>query len=61
LAERTPEEQQMIVLTFVDVMASYLERFATSAGLEGVPAEEFVLALGERLARSESSSEEVPA
>jgi len=60
LVERTVEEQQTIVLTFVDIMASYLERFATPAGLEGMPAEEFGLALGERLVDAESALEEVP-
>ena len=49
LVERTAEEQKTIVLSVVDMVASYLERFATSAGLEGIPAEEFVLALDEHL------------
>jgi AcrR family transcriptional regulator len=54
LAARTPEDQETIVLTFVDIIATYLERFATPAGLDGVPAPEFGLALGELLARSET-------
>jgi AcrR family transcriptional regulator len=45
LAERTAEQQEEIVLTFVDIIATYMERFATPAGLEGVSAEEFVRAL----------------
>jgi AcrR family transcriptional regulator len=49
LVERTAEEQKTIVLSVVDMVASYLERFATSAGLEGIPAEEFALALDEHL------------
>jgi AcrR family transcriptional regulator len=58
LTTRTPDEQQAIVLTFVDIIATFLERFATPVGLEGVPAEEFGLALGERLARSETPIEQ---
>jgi AcrR family transcriptional regulator len=61
LVERSVEEQEAIVLTVVDMAASYLERFATSAGLEGIAAEEFALALGERLADTEGPLEEVPA
>jgi hypothetical protein len=57
LAARTPEEQETIVLTFVDIIATYLERFATPAGLDGVPTAEFGLALGELLARSETPIE----
>jgi AcrR family transcriptional regulator len=53
LAARTPEEQETIVLTFVDIIATYVERFATPAGLDGVSAAEFGLALRERLAASE--------
>ncbi len=60
LAERTAEEQEAIVLTVVDMVATYLERFATSAGLEGIPAQEFALAPGEPLARSERPLDEVP-
>jgi len=45
--ERTAEEQETIVLTFVDMVASYLEGFATPAGLEGIPADQFILALAE--------------
>jgi hypothetical protein len=45
--ERTEQQQEEIVLTFVDIIASYIERFATPAALEGISAEEFVRALGE--------------
>ncbi len=45
LAERTAEQQEEIVLTFVDIVSTYMERFATPAGMHGVAAEEFVRAL----------------
>lgn len=45
LVERTAEEQEEIVLTFIDMVATYVERFATSAGVEGLSAEEFARAL----------------
>lgn len=45
-AERTAEQQEEIVLTFVDIVSTYMERFATPEGLEGTSAEEFVRALG---------------
>jgi AcrR family transcriptional regulator len=45
LEDRTPEQQEEIVLTFVDIVASYIERFATPSATEGIPAEEFVRAL----------------
>jgi AcrR family transcriptional regulator len=57
LATRTAEEQETIVMTFVDIIATYLERFATPAGLEGVSAEDFGLALSALLADSESTFE----
>jgi AcrR family transcriptional regulator len=47
LAERTAEQQEQIVLTFVDIVATYIERFATPTGLKGISAEEFVRALAE--------------
>jgi len=47
LAERTAEEQKEIVLTFVDIVATYIERYVTPAGLEGISAEEFVRTLEE--------------
>lgn len=43
------EQQETTVMSFVDIVASYMERFATSAGIEGIPAEEFVLALDKHL------------
>lgn len=48
MVKRTAQEQRAIVLAFVDMIASYLERSATRAGIEGIPAAEFVEALGER-------------
>jgi AcrR family transcriptional regulator len=47
LTERTAKQQEEIVLTFVDIVATYMERFATPAGLEGISPERFVQALGE--------------
>jgi AcrR family transcriptional regulator len=54
LAERTAYEQEEIVLTFVDMVATYIERFATPAAIEGISAEEFVRALAEDPTVSES-------
>jgi len=45
LAERTAEEQEEIVLTFVDMLATYMERYATAAGIQGISPEAFVRAL----------------
>ena len=45
LAERTAEQQEEIVLTFVDMVSTYMERFATPTGMRGVAAEAFVRAL----------------
>lgn len=45
LRQRTAEQQEEIVLTFVDIVSTYMERFATPEGLEGISAEEFVRAL----------------
>lgn len=59
-AERTAEEQQTIVLTFVDMVASYLEGFATPAGLEGIPADEFVLTLAGPEADSGTKADGAP-
>jgi len=42
LAERTPLEQEAIVLSYVDMIATYMERFATPAGVVGITPEEFV-------------------
>jgi len=54
LAQRTAEEQETIVLSFVDMIVSYMERFATPAGIEGVAPERFVRELDEHPADSES-------
>jgi AcrR family transcriptional regulator len=42
LADRTPEEQEAIVLAYVDMIATYMETFSTPTGIEGISAEEFV-------------------
>jgi AcrR family transcriptional regulator len=47
MVDRTAEEQEEIVLTFIDMVATYVERFATSAGVEGLSAEEFAMALAQ--------------
>ena len=39
LSERTSEEQEEMLLTFVDMIAVHMERFATPAGLRGISAE----------------------
>ena len=57
LAERTAAEQETIVLTFVDIVASYLERFATPAGLEGIAPEELGRALAEELPHADGPLE----
>jgi hypothetical protein len=41
--ERSSAEQEAIVLEVVDMIASYMERYATATGLKGVSAEEFLL------------------
>ena len=48
---RTAGEQETIVLSFVDMIATYMERFATPVGRDGVPAESFLLALDSDLQR----------
>jgi AcrR family transcriptional regulator len=53
LAQRTAAEQEQIVLTFVDIIATYLERFASAEGREGVAAEAFARALSENRSLSE--------
>lgn len=60
LAERTPEEQEAIVRSFVDMLASYMERFATPAGRKGISAQELVQALevtAQEQARMQASPE----
>lgn len=42
LAERTADEQEAIVLAYVDMIATYMETFITPTGIEGISAEEFV-------------------
>jgi AcrR family transcriptional regulator len=43
--ERSAADQEAIVLEVVDMIATYMERFATEAGREGVSAEEFLKVL----------------
>lgn len=43
--ERTAAEQEAIVELFIDLVTSYVDRFATKAGMEGVPRDEFIEAL----------------
>jgi len=47
LAERTAEQQEEIVLSFVDIVSTYMERFVAPGGLEGISPEQFVRALTE--------------
>jgi AcrR family transcriptional regulator len=44
-AERPPQEQEAILQGVVDMIASYMERYASPAGLGGVSAEQFLEAL----------------
>jgi AcrR family transcriptional regulator len=48
LVERSAKEQEEIVLTFVDIIATYIERFTTPAAAEGISPEQLVRALTER-------------
>jgi AcrR family transcriptional regulator len=43
--QRTAKEQKAIVLSFVDMISTHMERFATPAGMKGIDAGEFVQAL----------------
>jgi AcrR family transcriptional regulator len=43
--ERGPSEQEAIVLEVVDMISSYMERYVTAAGIEGVSAEDFLTVL----------------
>jgi AcrR family transcriptional regulator len=54
---RSPEEQETIVLSFVDMIAGYMDRFATPRGLEGIDADEFARALRGAAAGSETGLE----
>ncbi|HEX9481431.1 MAG TPA: TetR/AcrR family transcriptional regulator [Solirubrobacteraceae bacterium] len=40
--ERSAAEQEAIVQEVIDMIASYMERYATPAGLEGISSEEFL-------------------
>ena len=42
---RTAAEQETIVLSFVNMIATHMEHFATPLGRDGVSAESFLLAL----------------
>jgi AcrR family transcriptional regulator len=44
-SDRSPDEQEAIVLSFVDMVAAYLERFAPSGGGAGVSGKQFLRAL----------------
>ncbi len=44
----SPGDQEDVVRRFVDMVASYAERFATTVGLEGLRADQFVTALANR-------------
>ena len=46
--ERTPQEQEAIVCVFVDMVCTYMERYATPAGMAGISAQELVRALAEQ-------------
>ena len=48
LLDVSPEIQEDVVARFVDMTASYAERYASAVGLEGLPADEFVAALARR-------------
>jgi AcrR family transcriptional regulator len=43
--ERSTAEQEAIVQEVIDMISSYMERFATPAGLEGISSEEFLKVL----------------
>jgi AcrR family transcriptional regulator len=45
ITDRSPEERERIVFTFVEMVIRYMESFATPEGIEGIPAERFVRAL----------------
>jgi AcrR family transcriptional regulator len=59
VAERAPREQEAIVLTFVDMISSYMERYATPAGVAGISTDELVTALV-RAADGDRVAEEGP-
>jgi hypothetical protein len=49
LADRTAEEQEEIVLFFVDMIARSMEPFETAAGVDGISAQRVVQAIKEGL------------
>jgi AcrR family transcriptional regulator len=53
--ERTAEEQEEIVELFIDLITSYVDRFATKAGMEGVPRDEFIDALTKLMNEDQAS------
>lgn len=53
--ERPASEQEAIVEFFLDLVTSHVDRYATRAGMEGVPREEFAAALA-RLTDSETEN-----
>jgi hypothetical protein len=50
------DEQDALIAQFMDMVASYLERFARPAGLAGIPGPEFLTALGSRPQHRDSST-----
>lgn len=56
LAERAPAEQEEIILGFVDLISTYVERFATTAGVQGIPSGEFLRVLGHTSALPDSAA-----
>lgn len=44
--ERTPEEQQAIMHEFIDMGINQIHKYATQAGLDGIPREEFIAKAG---------------
>jgi AcrR family transcriptional regulator len=47
LVDRTPEEQEEIVLFFVDMVSRSMEQYETPAGVKGIPAEDLIRAIKE--------------
>jgi len=60
LSDRSAAEQEEIVRSFVDMLSSYMERFATPAGRKGISADELVHAL-ERVAAEDGGPLQEPA
>lgn len=52
--ELSKEEQDDFVGRFVEMVASYLERFATPAGLNGISAAEFAAAVAAEAERADA-------